>query len=165
MRECEAGERRLEDAAALRESEVPDEWAQRAALHVLHRDPREPVVLEDIMRGDDVRVAERPGEARLADEALGEGRVGGLQARDLLERDIAVEITLASEVDDGDAAASDLSDDLVRSDGAGGLFHRTSTLGSAWSIPHPLQERGRSGPIAWVGSERAYVVPRCTRFA
>ena len=33
-----------------------------------------PLVLEVLVHGDDVRVAERAGDTRLAQEALGEGR-------------------------------------------------------------------------------------------
>ena len=43
--------------------------------------------------------------------------------RQLLERDVAVEVGLAREVDDGHAAAPDLPDDLEPSDLTRGLRH------------------------------------------
>ena len=70
----EPGEQPLEHAADLRERQLPDVRAQRPALDVLHRDVRRAVVLEVVVDGDDVRVRERPGDARLAHEALARTR-------------------------------------------------------------------------------------------
>ena len=101
----EAGEHALEHAGDLRQRHPPDVRPQRAALDVLHRDVRRAVVLEVVVHGDDVRVAQRAGDARLAQEALRERRVGGVERAELLQRDEAVQVGLAREVDDRHAAA------------------------------------------------------------
>ena len=111
-----AGEQALEHAADLRQRHPPDVRAQRAALDVLHRDVRRAVVLEVVVDRDDVRVAQRAGDARLAQEALGERRVGRVERAELLERDEAVEVGLAGEVHHRHAAAADLAEDLVAAD-------------------------------------------------
>ncbi len=110
------GEQPLEHAADLRERQVADERPQRPALDVLHRDVRRPLVLEVVVDGDDVRVAQRAGHPRLAQEALGEGLVGGMEARELLQRDVPVEVGLAREVDGRHPAAPDLLQQLVAPD-------------------------------------------------
>ena len=75
-----------------------------------------PVVLEVVVDGDDVRVAQRAGHARLAQEALRERGIGRVERPELLERDEAVQVGLAGEVDQGHAAAADLAEDLVAPD-------------------------------------------------
>ena len=107
---------------------LPDERPQRAALDVLHRDVRRAVVLEVVVHGDDVRMAQRAGHARLAQEALRERGVGGVERRQLLERDEAVEVGLAGEVDHRHAAAPDLAEDLVAADGLQDVRHRLTSL-------------------------------------
>ena len=76
------------------------------------------VVLEVVVDGDDVRMAERPGHPRLAQEPLGERRVGGVEGGELLQRDGAVEVGLPGQVHGRHAAATDLSEHLVAADGA-----------------------------------------------
>ena len=44
---------------------------QRPARHELHGDERNPVVLEEVVHRDEVRVRERPGKTGLAQEPLG----------------------------------------------------------------------------------------------
>jgi hypothetical protein len=80
-------------------------------------------VLEVLVHGDDVGVRERPGDARLAQEASGEGRVLGAQGGKLLERHLAVQVHLSGQVDQRHAAASDLTDDLEAADLAHDLGH------------------------------------------
>ena len=106
----------LEDAADLREGQLPDERAQRAALEVLHRDVGRALVLEVVVDGDDVRVAERAGHARLAQEPLRERLVRGVERRELLESDEPVEVGLAGEVDRRHPSAADLLQQLVPAD-------------------------------------------------
>ena len=89
-----------------------------------------PVVLEVVVHGDDVRVAQRPGDARLAQEALGERGVGRVEGRELLQRDEAVEVGLPGEVDHGHAAAADLAEDLVAADRLQDIRHRLTSLSS-----------------------------------
>ena len=64
-----------------------------------------------------------PGHARLAQEALGERRVGRVERAELLQRDEAVEVGLAGEVDHRHAAATDLAEDLVAADRLHDLRH------------------------------------------
>ena len=120
----EPGEQPLEHAADLRQRHVPDVRPQRAALDVLHRDVRRAVVLEVVVHGDDVRMAQRAGDARLAQEALRERGVRRVERRQLLERDEAVEVGLAREVDHRHAAAADLAEDLVAADRLQDVRHR-----------------------------------------
>ena len=74
------------------------------------------VLLEEVVDRDDVRVAQRARDPRLADEALRERRVAGQERRELLQRDVAPEAGLAREVHDGHPAPPDLLDDPVRTD-------------------------------------------------
>ena len=75
------------------------------------------------MHRHDVRVVERSGDARLAQEARGEGRIGRVERRELLQRDLAVEVGLAREPDDGHAAAADLAQELEAADRAQDVGH------------------------------------------
>ena len=59
----EPGEQPFEHPADLRQVETADQRSQRAALEVLHRDERCALVLEVLVHRDDVRVAQRAGEA------------------------------------------------------------------------------------------------------
>jgi hypothetical protein len=128
--EREPGEQPLEHAADLRERQVPDERPQRAALDVLHRDVGRPVVLEVVVHGDDVRVAQGAGDARLAQEPLRERGVRRVERRELLERDEAVEIGLAGEIDHRHATPPDLTEDLVAADRLQDVRHRWTSLSS-----------------------------------
>ena len=60
----------LEEPDELRQRQVPHVRAQRPLREVLHRDVRRAVVLEEVVDGDDVRMAQRARHARLAHEAL-----------------------------------------------------------------------------------------------
>src|SRR3712207_8358380 len=50
----------------------PHDGAEVAALHVAHRDVQQAVVLARVVDGDDVRMVDRGGRARLAHEAIAE---------------------------------------------------------------------------------------------
>ncbi len=83
-----------------------------------------------------------PGERDSRRKRCGERRIGGVERRELLQRDQAVEVGLAREVDDGHAAAPDLAQDLVAADRAQNLGHVLSmtTIASgitalAWRLP------------------------------
>ena len=56
--------------------------------------------------------------------------VGGVERGELLERDEAVEVGLAGEVDHRHAAATDLAEDLVAPDGLQDVRHRLTSLSS-----------------------------------
>ena len=144
LRVGEPGEQALEHAADLRQGHLADVRAQRAALDVLHRDVRRAVVLEVVVHGDDVRMAQRAGHARLAQEALGERRVGGVEGAQLLERDEAVQVGLARQVHERHAAAPQLAQDLVSADGLHDVRHQgPSLLVSPDSSPAGIAARVR----------------------
>jgi hypothetical protein len=128
----EPGEQPLEHAGDLGERHLPDVAAQRPALDVLHRDVRRAVVLEVVVDRDDVRMRERPRDARLAQEALGERRVGRVEGGELLERDEAVEVGLPREVHHRHAAAADLPEDLVAADRLEDVGHQPLAITCIW---------------------------------
>ncbi len=119
----------LEHPGDLRQRQVRDERPQRPALDVLHRDVRGALVLEEVVDGDDVRMAERAGDTRLADETLGESGVGGVKRRQLLQGDDAVEVGLPGEIDDCHPAAADLTDDVVSPERTQDFGHRAFPRG------------------------------------
>jgi hypothetical protein len=73
-----------------------------------------PIGFEAIVDDDDVRMHERAGEPRLAQEAAREPRVR--HRLQLLERHQPVEAGLPGEIHDGHAAAPDLAQDRVATD-------------------------------------------------
>ena len=83
-------------------------------------------MLEVVVHGDDVRVAQRSGDARFPQESVGERGIRSVERTELLESDVAVEIRLAREVDDGHSAATHLAEDLVPTDFSQNLRRRHS---------------------------------------
>ena len=116
LRVRERGEQPFEHARRLRQRQLADERAQRPADEVLHRDVRDAVLLEEVVDRDDVRVVQRAGDLRLADEAPGHRRIAGADLRQLLDRDVARQVRLAREVHDRHAASPHHPDDPVRTD-------------------------------------------------
>ena len=84
----------LEHSGDLRHREAADVLAQRAVGEVLHGDVGHRPVLEELVDGDDVGVVHRSRQAGLLHEALGEARVGQVEGRELLERDVSLQIPL-----------------------------------------------------------------------
>ena len=80
-------------------------------------------------------------DARLAQEARGEGGIGGVERRELLQRHLAVEIGLAREPDDRHAAAPDLLQELEAADRAQNLGHDLSMTAEASGITPGLAIR------------------------
>jgi hypothetical protein len=103
----------LEHPADLRHRHLADVRAQRAALDVLHRDVRRALVLEVIVHGHDVRVAQRARDTRLAHESLRERGIGRMERAELLERHEAVEVGLTGQEHQRHPAAAQLAEDLV----------------------------------------------------
>jgi hypothetical protein len=103
----EPGQNPLQNAGDLSRREPADVLAQRPVGQVLHRDVGHRAVLEVLVHGDDVGVVHRPGQARLIDEPLREAGVGEMKGGELLQRNVALKVTLKSEVDDGGAPAPD----------------------------------------------------------
>jgi hypothetical protein len=88
-------------------------FAQRLALDVLVDDEAKAAGLADLVDGDDVRVVEGGGGARLQLEARHAVGVGGERAGEELERDAAAEALVHGEVDLAHPAAPDLALDAV----------------------------------------------------
>src|SRR5215208_25208 len=80
---------------------------QVAALHEAHGEVELSVVLPRLVDGDHVRMVERRGEARLAEETGAEALVLRQLRRDQLERHGALERQVCRPVDDAHAAATD----------------------------------------------------------
>jgi hypothetical protein len=118
----------VDDAAAVRVGERPGDLAQHArgvgrrkgtaraeplaerlAGDVAHDEEDEAARRADAMDGDDVRVREPGGGARLAHEAVARGGGAGEGRREHLEGDVAVELHVAREVDDAHPAAAELA--------------------------------------------------------
>jgi len=78
--------------------------------------------------GDDVRVAQRAGDPRLAQEALRERGVRGVERPELLECDEAVEVGLPCEVHQRHAAAAELAEDLIAADCLHDVRHQRTVL-------------------------------------
>ena len=114
----QAGQHPFEHAGRLREGQPPHDGPERSALEPLHGDIAGALVLEELVDGDDIRMAERPGQPRLAEEALDAARIGGVKRGELLERHVAVEVGLPGQVDERHAAPADLTEQLVAPDGA-----------------------------------------------
>jgi hypothetical protein len=106
-------------------------------------------VLEVVVNRDDVRVAERSCEPRLAQEPFSVSRVESLEGAELFERNLTVEVDLARDIHCRHAAASDLAADLVAADDSSGRHHlklgvgrqrrRTARRSSdTWSVSSPI---------------------------
>ena len=77
------------------------------ALDVAHRQVRDPVVLADVVDGDDVGVLDGCGGARFGQEPLAHASLLEQFGCDHLQRDDPVEVELAGAVDDAHPAATD----------------------------------------------------------
>src|SRR4029453_7504448 len=73
---------------------------------IAHRDVEQPVRLARVVDRHDVRVVERRRALGLADEALAEGMVLGKLGLKDLQRDLALQVTVAREVDLAHSAAA-----------------------------------------------------------
>lgn len=125
-----------EQLAPRRRLRLADERRQRLARHVLHGDERPPVVLADVEDGDDVRVVETAGGARLAGEALAGGGVE--RVREHLHGDVTADQRIAGQIDLAHAAAAEQADGLEAADVVE-LAHR-GPMGS----PGAGRSRGRN---------------------
>ena len=80
---------------------------QVGAVDEAHRDVQLPVDLAGVVDRDDVRMLERGGQARLAEEALAERDVVGQVGCEQLQRDVAVEREVVGAVHDPHPAAAE----------------------------------------------------------
>ena len=83
-------------------------------LDELHRDVRDSVRLADVVDGQDVRMVERRGRARLLLEALTAAGVGGQGLGQHLDRDLAPEPRVPRPIHLAHAAGAERREDLVR---------------------------------------------------
>ncbi len=75
----------------------------------------------DVVDGQDVRVIELPGGARLLLEAMQPAAIGREASRDQLDRDVAAEAWIARAVDLAHAAGAEPAEHFIRTDeGPGG---------------------------------------------
>jgi hypothetical protein len=127
-------------------------------------------VLEVVVHGDDVRVAQRAGDARLAAEAARDGGLADGKPAQLLEGDEAIELGLAGEVHGGHPPAPEDRQKLVAADdprgsGSGsrarpGRGH-TATVRRrgvrAIAAPYHTKSRASCEPDNWIyGRPMAY---------
>src|SRR5204862_3412209 len=90
-----------------------DPLLERRAGDVLHDDERKAVDLTDVVDADDVRVGELGEGPRFLHEELAQGAVGrGVRVEDL-DRDLAAERGVLSEVDLRGAACADRLEDPI----------------------------------------------------
>jgi hypothetical protein len=116
-----------------------DQVAQVPALEQLHRHVGEPVLLAEVVDGDDVRVVEPRRRLRLVPEALPEVGVGGERGRDRLDRHVPVEQRVVGPVHLAHRTLADLLDDTVLADTVEIHHRRTTPRGGrrrAPSTPH-----------------------------
>ncbi len=104
---------RLALAEALREA---------AARHVLHREVKRSLVLADVEDRDDVRGLEAPRDAGLLQEPRlrfvdVERRARSVEA-DRLQRDLALDLRIAREIDETHRAPAERAQDLIAADAA-----------------------------------------------
>ena len=106
-------QRRREGLLDRQPAALAQDLAQVDALHVLHRDVAQALVLAVLVDAADVLVADAPGQLDLGLEAPGDLGI----ARDLrpqhLDRDVLVEQPVVGAVDDAHAALAELLLDLV----------------------------------------------------
>ena len=86
---------------------APQELLEVCARDIAHRDVEMAVFLARRVDGDHVRVIDRRGHARLALEAIAEGRVVGTLVGDDLDRDRPVQAQVGRRIDDAHPAAAD----------------------------------------------------------
>jgi hypothetical protein len=123
----------LDRALRLERPLLGDDLGQVRALHVAHREEEDAGLLSCLVDGDDVRVIERGGDARLAQEALAKALVLRELGRDHLERDLASQALLVGTVDRTHASSADERLDAIggdlrprRQQGSGDVAHRAS---------------------------------------
>ena len=90
---------------------------QVLAAQVLHREVGLPLVLAEVVDGDDVPVRQLAGGASLAEEALAQLGVGLDRGADDLQRDLALEQRVVGLVDDAHPTLPDLLEDPIAPDG------------------------------------------------
>jgi len=108
-----------------RQAPVIQALAERLPLQQLADDVGGALVVADVVDGEDARVAEAAGRARLVGETAEPVGVGVEVGRQDLQGDVASQAIVAHAVDLAHTAGAERTDDLVGTDaGAGGERHR-----------------------------------------
>src|SRR4029077_9707065 len=120
--------------------------AKRLAIHERHHVVEKAVHLARVVQRQDVRMVHLRDDVDLAREAVDAHRRAQLGAQHL-ERDLAVVLDVAGQIDDGHAALTDLALDLVPAAQRGGEFFIGRHAGKL-RVRSPARERGGRGPEA-----------------
>ena len=89
---------------------------ERLALHQFHRDELDAAVAADVEHGDDVRVVERGGGARLLREPAPGVVVQAASREEGFQRDVAVQPGVAGAIDLAHASGAERLEDLIRAE-------------------------------------------------
>ena len=149
----------LGDPARRQRPELADQRAHVAAADVPHRDEQHAARLAGLEDRDDVRVIDRGGGPRLADESLPERVVGGQRRRQDLQRDRPVEPLVVRAEHHGHAALADLLLEQIAGDPRAGR-EAARHAGIVLRSPRCLPYRIRSGRVPAVARGR----PLCPVF-
>ena len=108
--------RERDDALGVERPFVRDEPREIRALHVAHREEEHSLGFPCPEDRNDVRMVERGGQLRLAQEALPEALVARVLGREDLQRHRPTEIRVPGAVDRAHAAASEQDVDVIPAD-------------------------------------------------
>ena len=111
---------RVVDGFARRQRAALQPAAERFPLEQFGDDVGRAGVDADVVDGQDVRVIELPGGARLLLEAMHPAGIGRERLGDQLDRDLAPQARIARAIDLAHAAGAKPADDLVRTDAGTG---------------------------------------------
>ncbi len=127
--------REVEDPAR-RQRPLLEDLAERAPEDELHREVRRPVRRAHLVDGDDGRVVERGGGARLLLEAAEAVRVLRELLRQQLERDLAPEPRVLRAEDLSHPAGAEWAEDLVRAEARAWRGHHPRPTGLCGPADH-----------------------------
>jgi hypothetical protein len=101
-----------------RRSLGPQVLIERLAGHVFHDNHRPAFELDDVVNRRDAGMRQRCGRARFAEEVL--GRISPVTAEQRLDRNVAVQARVVSEIHLAHAARAKRREDLVRTNSDAG---------------------------------------------
>ena len=117
--------------------------AERLALDELGRDEVRAVVDVHVVDGDDVRVIEAGGGARLLGEAPKAVLARRIPREQQLERDLALEFRVVGEIDLAHSAGTDQGTDFIAAEAMTGFERHTSNR-----VPRPPGDGGHLAEVA-----------------
>ncbi len=128
--------RECDHALRVERALLGDEPCEVRAFHVAHREEEHSFGLARLEDRDDVRVVERGGDPRLAQEALPEALVVRELGRENLERNGAAEVDVPGAIDGTHAAAAEQDVDFVTPDFSADERIRTLLGRHATNVTH-----------------------------